>query len=469
MSSCATDSAPWVPRLLEGSGSIATRLAEAIARDVTAGRLLPGTRLPTQRALAQRLGVTPGTVNRGYAIAERAGMVSAEVGRGTFVMSVASDGIHDASFEHRAAGAIELGINYPVGGASASALRRTLQRLARSDALDAVLELSPHAGRPAHQAAGSRWLRSLGLEVSAGDVLLTAGVQHGLAAALGALTVPGDVVLTEALTSPGIKALAAMHHLRLVGVNGDAEGLSPDALAAACQATGAKVLYTTPTLHTPTTTTMPDDRRRRIAAVLSERGAVAIEDDAWGFLAAGRVTPLRTFAPDAVVYLTSFSKSLAPGLRVGYAVAPPFLRRALTSSIGAVSWTTPLMAELASLWIEDGTATAIASERSRLAGERMQLAASILGSTFEPPPVPSFHLWLPLPEPWRVQDFVAQASAQDVSLASTDLFVPGRAPTPHAIRLCTGTEARAERVEKGLRVVKRMLQTGPAGYGVRLT
>lgn len=73
-------------------------------------------------------------------------------------------------------------------------------------------------------------------------------------------------------------------------------------------------------------------------------------------------------------------------------------------------------------------------------------------------------MWLPLPEPWRVDDLVAHASALGVTVAATDSFVPGRAPTPHAIRLCTGTEADGRRVDEGLRIVARLLASGPKGY-----
>jgi DNA-binding transcriptional MocR family regulator len=71
-----------------------------------------------------------------------------------------------------------------------------------------------------------------------------------------------------------------------------------------------------------------------------------------------------------------------------------------------------------------------------------------------------------LPEPWRVDDFVGHASAHGVSLASTDAFVPGRGSTPHAIRVCTGTEPSLQRLEVGLRVIAGMLTSGPAGYSV---
>jgi DNA-binding transcriptional MocR family regulator len=456
----------WVPSLAAVGGSWATRFADALAEDVAAGRLAPGDRLPTQRELGRHLGVTTGTVNRGYAIAARAGLVTAEVGRGTFVAGSTAPGIHDAGLARGTTGAIDLALNYPAGGEAEGALKKVLARLTRRGAPSGLMALAPYAGRPMAREAGARWLRQFELSAGADDVLLCTSVQHGLAAALGALTVPGDVVLTEALTSPGIKALAALHHLRLVPVAGDDQGISPDGLADARRATGARVLYTMPTLHTPTTTTMPEDRRRLIAEVLRKEKLTAIEDDAWGFLARGKVTPLHALASGHVVYVTSFSKSLAPGIRVGYVVAPSSLQRPITSCLGAMTWTSPLLAEVVGEWIKDGTAKAIMEQRIRTARQRQRLAETLLGPAVVRAPLPSYHCWLPLPEPWRVDDFVAHAGAHGVSLASTDVFVPGRSPTPHAIRVCTGTEPSLQRLETGLRVLAGMLESGPAGYSV---
>jgi DNA-binding transcriptional MocR family regulator len=453
----------WTPTLSGGGRSIAVRLADAIAADVASGKLSAGDRLPTQRALAQQIGVTVGTVNRGYALAERAGLISAEVGRGTFVTAIRGAGFHDASVSRRITGAIELGLNYPGGDDAEEALQESLGRLARRGGLSGMLGLSPYAGRPHHRAAGARWLGELGIHVNGEEVLVSTSAQHGLAATLSALTAPGDVVLTESLTSPGMKAVAAAHHLRLVGVDCDDDGIVPDALAIACRSNSAKVLYTMPTLHTPTTITMPASRREAIAGVLARERLIAVEDDAWGFLAQGTITPLRSLRPDAVVYLTSVSKSLAPGLRVGYVVAPASLQRAVTTFIGATTWPAPFLAEIVSQWIDDGTARAIAVRRLQTATERQRLAESLLGPGVRRSSLPAYHCWLHLPEPWRVEDFVADAAARGVSLAPTDTFVPGRAATPHAVRVCTGTEADVNRVERGLRVLAELLSPRSVG------
>lgn len=402
-------------------------------------------------------------MNRGYAIAERAGVVTAEVGRGTFVALSDNPTAQSTGLVARISSTIDMGLNYPVGNEAEQALSKVLPHLAKRKSVG-LLGLSPYEGQPKHRAAGARWLRHLGLSVGEDQVLLCSSVQHGLAATLAALAVPGDVVLTESLTSPGIKALAAMHHLRLVAVESDANGLLPEALAEACRTSKARILYTMPTLHTPTTFTMPDERRRSIAEVLRQHSLIAIEDDAWGFLAAGSVTPLHTFAPENVVYITSVSKSLAPGLRVGYIVAPKPLQRGITSCIGTMTWTSPLLAEVVTQWIDDGTAMSIASQRTQTAAKRLQLAVKVLGRSFARPRTPAYHLWLPLPEPWRVDDFVNQTATLGISLAPTDMFVPGRAPAPHAIRVCLGTEPDINRLEEGLSIIARMLKSGPAGY-----
>ena len=454
----------WLPELTDTrSGRWAERLAEAITADVASGRLRPGDQLPTQRALAQHLGITTGTVNRAYALAERAGVVSAEVGRGTFVTGVDDTGIHSTGLGKAAA--VNFALNYPAANDTEQAFAETLATLNKRQQLSGLMGVAPYAGLTRHRSAGARWLDRFGLSVHEDDVLVCTSVQHGLTASLSALAAPGDIVLTESLTSPSIKALAAMHQLRLAPVDCDEEGLLPDALERVQQATGARVLYTMPTVHTPTTITMSEQRRRAIADVLRKRQMVAIEDDAWGFMAMDAVTPLQALAPESVIYLTSFSKSLAPGLRVGYvAVAHEARRNAIASCAGATTWAAPLCVEIASRWAEDGTAMAIVRQRIRTAKERMHGASRLLGAHFAPPTTPAFHLWLPLPDPWRVDEFIAHADALGVSLAATDIFVPGRAATPHAVRICLGAEPDVGRVEQGLGVLMRLLAAGPGAY-----
>lgn len=448
----------WHPRLRERAGDWPARLADAIAADVASGRLAPGARLPTQRVLARKLGITPGTVNRAYAAAARAGLVRGEVGRGTYVLSRGEEGFYERGV-HAGAGTIDLALNYPPGIEAERALPEVLRALAKAPPRG-PLAAAPYGGNPRARSGGAAWLRSLGLDEASANVLVTTSVQHGVGAALAVLAAPGDTVLTEELTSPGLLELAASRRLRLVPVACDAEGLLPDALAEARERTGARVLYTMPTLHTPTAATMGVERRRAVAQAIARTGLVAIEDDAWGFLAAGTLQPLRALAPQHVLYLTSMSKSLAPGLRVGYAACPPRLARTLAEALGATTWAMPLGVEIVTRWVEDGTAARIVERRRRAARVRRRLATARLGAWLTPPTLPSYHVWVRLPDPWRAADFVAAAAAGGVALAASASFAPPRSASPTGVRVCLGTEPEPARLARGLDLLADLLARG---------
>ncbi|MFP2906992.1 aminotransferase class I/II-fold pyridoxal phosphate-dependent enzyme, partial [Pyxidicoccus sp. 3LFB2] len=194
---------------------------------------------------------------------------------------------------------VELGLNWPAtppGDPAGTALRKTLDALQRSPGLSGLLDYQPHSGLLAHREAGAEWLSRFGLEVEPRQVIVCSGGQHAMEVALTALTRPGDTVLCESLTYPGLKVLASRLHLRLQGVAMDEQGLKPDALEAACRG-GAKVLFCLPNLQNPTGAVMPEERRRRIATVVRKHGLAVVEDDAYGLLLDRRPAPLCTLVP----------------------------------------------------------------------------------------------------------------------------------------------------------------------------
>jgi DNA-binding transcriptional MocR family regulator len=217
-----------------------------------------------------------------------------------------------------------------------------------------LLGYAPRRGHVRHRQAMAAWLKQLGLAVDPDHIVLTAGAQHGLTTSMASLLAPGDTLLTEDLTYSGARMLAQQLRLKIRGIAMDGEGLRPDALEVACRATRARVLYCMPRMQNPTSAVMSERRRRQIAAIAEKHRLVVIEDDTYGFLSPER-TPLAPLMPHRTVYVTSLSKSLFPGLRLGCVVAPP----ALLEKIAAVVWTTmvstsPIGADLMSGWIEDG-------------------------------------------------------------------------------------------------------------------
>jgi DNA-binding transcriptional MocR family regulator len=140
------------------------------------------------------------------------------------------------------------------------------------------------------------------------DVVLTYGAQNAMLLAAMALAGPGATILTEELTYYGIKTIAAHLNLRVHGVALDDDGLIPDALDAACRSSGAKLLYCIPTLQNPTTSIMPEARRREIVAIAARHDLTIVEDDVYGFLPEDAPPPLAALAPERTVYIASLSK-----------------------------------------------------------------------------------------------------------------------------------------------------------------
>ena len=454
----------WTPALKGRSGPRYLAIAEALAEDVASGALKEGARMPTHRDLADRLGVTVGTVSRAYAEATRRGLVTGEVGRGTFVRRVVSELPIAPSVWTRSEGFVDLSVNHPPepsDGRVPEALQSTLAALARRGGLGSLLVYPPDGGAAEHRAAGAAWMERSGLSASPDHVLVTSGSQHAMTALFATLLRPGDLVVTDALTYPGLKALAGLLHLRLQGLAWDEQGLEPSALAAACQAGAVKAVYCVPTLQNPTATVMPEPRRREIAAIARQHGLLIVEDDVHGMLLPERPRPITTFAPESSLFLTGTAKTLAPGLRIGYMAAPPALVPRLAAGIRATTWmAAPLMAEIASLWIRDGTADHILEGRRRETAQRRRVLDRVLGPLRSHPA--ASHVWLPLPEPWRAEALADELHRRGVAVTPASAFAISRAAAPQAVRICLGSARDLSALESGLRLLAETLQAAPA-------
>ena len=455
----------WIPALENRTGPRYLAIAQALADDVTAGRLRPGDRLPTHRDLGWKLGVTVGTVSRAYAEAERRGLIVGEVGRGTYVRPPAAPEDHmmlmERPDEDAPAEAINLSFAFPAPGDVESGLARTLADLAADPQVDQLLGYHPHGGMKRHKEAGARWLRRSGFTVERDQVLVTCGAQHGIGVCLAALTRPGDRVLTDALTYSGMQTVSRMLGLRLDGIAGDEQGMRPDLLDAACQSGDAKALYLIPTMHNPTTLTMPEARRREIAAVARRHNLPIIEDDLFTLLVEDVPPPLQAFAPELTYAVTSFSKSVSPGLRIGYVAGPPGAGERLATAVRATCWmAAPLTAEIATRWVLDGTAERVLAGRRSEAAKRRALALRVLqGRRFTCPPG-AIYLWLELPEPWRSSDFALEAQRRGVAVTPAQATQVSRHEQPDAVRVCLGPARDHAQLERGLRVLCDILDAG---------
>ena len=446
----------WVPYLTDRPGARYAALAEAIAEGARSGELPPGTRLPPQRALAAALGVNLTTVTRAYALAAEMGVVSGEVGRGTFIRLLPDAG--RMPWPAGSQGAIDLCSNFPPPTAGAVELAQALGSLKGSAASD-LLRYQPGGAHPAHLAAGAAWLAKLGVEAPAERLLMTSGAVHGVFLSLLALCRPGDRVLTEELASPAVIGACNSLGLRAEGLAMDQDGVRPDALKQALGRGGARALVLVPNLQNPTLAIMSTMRRFELVEVLRNRETMIVEDDAYGALlsTADRPPPLAALAPDRTCYATSLSKAVAPGLRVGFLAVPPPLRAATLGALRVSTWmTSPLLGHVATRWIKDGTAERLAARQREAARHRQELARRILGPFAGRGHPGALHIWLRLPEPWRAEEFAAYVQERGVTVlpAGSMAVETGLRPAAVRVSLCNESE---ERVVAGLEVLSGVL------------
>lgn len=452
----------WSPELAQNGQPRYIEIADAIARDIRAGLLAPGGRLPPQRRLAERLGLDFTTVSRAYVEARSRGLVESHVGRGTFVRAGAVPVVAPVA-DPRRAREQDLAMNLapePDDPELVAAMRDGLAAVAAD--LVPLLRYQSPTGAERDRAAALPWLAERGLEPELDRIAVTPGAHVAMSAILTSLAGPGDVLLCETITYPGLRSLAAKLRLDLVGLPEDGAGILPDALDAAIRARAPRALYLNPTLRNPTTHTIPAGRRAEIAEVLLRHGLPLIEDDAYGFVPRTPPVPLAALAPALTWHIGGLAKCIGAGLRLAYTVAPDS-RGAyqLGQSIRTLAvMPSAITAALATRWIEDGTADRIRDFIRTEAAARQAIAADVLtGLDYESDPA-AFNLWLRLPDGAGRAELMGRMAGRDIGLMPSDAFTVTGQPGEY-LRVCLGGAIPRERLRDGLLFMSNTL----AGQG----
>ncbi|MFZ6656859.1 PLP-dependent aminotransferase family protein [Undibacterium sp. TJN19] len=403
------------------------------------GSLRPGAQLPTLRSLMREHGIALATASRVYAELEAGGLVACEMGRGTFVRDTSLPrglGLVQQTLQRDA---VDLIFNYPTLPGQDDMLRESLRSIASSGDLDALLHSAPQGGRLHERQTMARHLRNRGLRLPAEQVLIVNGAQQGLAITVQGLLAPGDILVMDALTFPGMKTLAQSARLDVEALPMLDGKMNLPALAVLCQRRPVRAVYVMPTMHNPMGSVMSDAERKKLAQLAKRHQFLIIEDGAYAFLAEPAPKPVFTYAPEQTVYISGLSKSVASGLRIGMVAAPLRLIPALETAIRVSSGNTPsLMITLACLWIESGKVDALEMLKRKDARQRQRLAGKILqGCTVAAHPS-SYYVWLTLAEHMRADQVAAALAAQGVMVSTAEAFA-ATTQVPHALRLAIGS------------------------------
>ena len=381
--------------------------------------------------------MTVGTVGRAYDLLAQRGLVRGEVGRGTYVLGKTAPLGEIDGGAASADGLIDLTTNFPAPTAAQARLGDLLPaQEAAVEVLADLLRYPDPAGIMRHRAAAADWLAHLGVAGEPDRVIITNGTEGALAMTLLALARPGDAVLAEALCYVGLRNLAARLGQHLEPVAMDELGLVPEALAAAARQRGARVLVVSPNLHNPTAILMPIERREAIVAVAREHDLIIVEDDVYGPLVPDRPAALAALAPERTLYLTSLSKFLAPGLRLGFAHGPGNLLSQIVATQRELSLGhAPLAGELFLRAHKAGVVAEAERQQQHEMKIRQRMARELLsGLDLQSQPT-ALHIWMRLPERWGSAEAALALARTGVLVTPAERFFIGRGAAPRALRI----------------------------------
>ena len=451
----------WTP-VLDRSKPLYLAIADAIARDVEGGTLPDGVRLPPQRDLAWKLGVTLGTVTRAYREAEERGLLAGEVGRGSYIRRQK----HSTPLPQpapEAEGLIDLSHAIAPPVVTSDEFDAALASVMRDPRKLDLLDYAPPDGFPQHRAMAVNWLKRSGIEAQEQQVFITAGAHLGLVTVLQALSQPGEGVMAEEVNYALLRNTFRNAHLNPVPIAMDDDGLLPDALDRAARETRSRILYLVPSLQNPTTNTMSRRRRDAIVAVARKHDITILEDDIFRLLD-DRTQPPTFFslAPERTFHITSLSKTLAPGLRIGIVVTPAGQERGLRAHIRSMaSRNVGLSGELARYWIETDLAGSILTRgRNELASRRAAFLESFKACVFRCEPGAPF-AWLELPQHWTPGRFASALAARQVRVTPGTAFHLTQGSASRHIRVCFGGPQSGHQTRKGFDIIRELMKSGP--------
>ena len=447
----------WLPQLKPGAGPRFLQIADALQQAVTDGLLKPGNRLPPQRELAAQLNVDLTTITRAYDEARRRNLLEARGARGTYV----------AAPKVELTSVLDLSMNTPPppdGVDFHDLLKQGLaQVLMRADN-ELLMTYHLGGGSASDRKAGTKWIEPMFGSMHPDKVVVCPGAQAAIAALILVLTEPGDAILVEPTSYPGLRAAATQFGRRVTAVGRDKHGMLPQALEEACRQHDSKLVYLNPTLQNPTTVTMPEKRRKELAAVAKRCNARIIEDDPYWLLAESPPPPIATYAPEHVYYISTLSKCLTPGLRVAFVlVRDPVERERFLAALRSFAlMVAPLTAALATQWILDGSANTLMLGVRDEARVRQKMALDVLAGRYAAPS-DGLHIWVELPTYWRSYQIAQAAEREGLAVTPAEAFATD-GESVNAIRISLGSVRDRARLRVGLQRLSQLLARRPDAY-----
>jgi DNA-binding transcriptional MocR family regulator len=437
------------------------QICQQLREAILSGELSEGTRLPTERALASELGINRTTVMNAYNELASEGLIEGHVGRGTLVRRNHFGYLED-SFENETASwllglpagerevlgpdalmlselasmgerkeIISLAPGNPAPNLLPAEMLSTIFADGLLSAREKALGYCPVEGLHSLRRAIAASMRKRGVAVDAQHILILSGSTQGIGLVGRFLLRPGDEVVVEVPTYLGaIQAFRALN-ARVIGVPTDSEGIRVDLLESILARHRPRLIYTLPTFQNPTGTVMSQDRRRRLLLLAKRYQTPILEDDPYGEIYFGDKQPQPLKALDTsgqVLYLSTYSKMLAPGLRVAWLAAPELMIERLslhkqvfdlnTNALG--QWT---VSEVLRRNLLEGHLAMLRQQYQHKRDLMLQAIATHWPEEVRVNhPAGGFHLWCRLPADMRSRSLLREAATEQVAFVIGEPF-----------------------------------------------
>jgi DNA-binding transcriptional MocR family regulator len=446
----------WKPSIDKTKKPIYQVLAEQLKQDILNGVLLPGTKLPPQRELADYLDLNLSTISKAFKVCELKGLLSSSVGSGTFVSYDALSNaylLEDTKPKHL----IEMGATLP-DNASYEPLLLQLKSMLQEANYEKWFGYGRAGESHWQKDAAIKLIRRGGFDTTVDHILFANGGQNAIAATLASLCQPGDRIGADHHTYPGLKTVAAMLSLKIVPIKSENDEMSPTAFEYACKNENIKGIYLIPDYHNPSACSMSVENRKAIAAIAKKYNQFIIEDATYHLHKEKPLPAIASFAPEQVIYIASLSKSIAPGLRLAYVAAPrqfkEFISKALYNLNISVS---PLFAELAARTIVSNQFEVLIARHREQTIRRNQVVNRYLAEFRCLGDETGIFRWLLLPGTITSAEFETLAAQQGVQVYAAERFVVGNSCPERAVRVSVCAPETLEELEQGLIILKRLL------------
>lgn len=448
----------WIPKIetKDKEEYIYETIAKQLEDDIKSGKLEAGTKLPSQRDLANYLNVNLGTIAKAFKICRHKGLIYGSVGKGTFVSAdVASKKLMFTST--RPEEVYDMGSLFFESSLSNELLSK-LKRIIEEIDIKILFEYNGSQGTKSQREVIVNFLEYFKINNIKEEILFSSGSQTAISAILMRFFKRGDKIGTLNFTYPGIKAIASSLGIQLSSIELENQ-ITRESLEQAYKNEKIKGIYLIPDNNIPTAESLSEEKRRLISDFAIEKNLIIIEDAVFSLLEKKDLNPIFTYAPNNTFYIFNTSKLITHGLRIAFLLAPKKYLDDLKDSLYNLNIAaSPLLIEVFVKLIDNKIIFEILNENKKNIIKRNRIIDKYLGNYQVKGEGTSLFRWVLLPENINGKDFEKLAYSKGVQVYCSERYVVGKEKLPEAIRVSTLSIKDEKDFEKAIKIVKKLLE-----------